>query len=113
MPAKASTSVSLVGDADALGKIHRTAAAHSQNHVATGVAKEADASGNFIIFGIRSDVLEYFISDTFSFEGGQRLFRPAGLSDSGIGDHHDLSRSKVPGISTNQVQCANAVNELR
>lgn len=99
-------------DADALGAIHRAAAAHRDDHVAALAAIELGAEHHLVDPGVGRNVGIQAVVDALSLQACLDVGDPAGGEHAGVGDQQDLARTEGLHVVGDAVPAAGAEDDL-
>ncbi len=100
-------------DADALGAIHRAAAADCNDHVAALAAIQLGTEHHLFAARIGRNVGEQAVLDALSSEAGLHIGHPAGLDHARIGNHQHLARAEIARAGAHAMAAAGTKDDFR
>jgi len=100
-------------DADALGAIHRAAAADCNDHVAALAAIQLGTEHHLFAARIGRNVGEQAVLDALSSEAGLHIGHPAGLDHPRIGNHQHLARAEIARARAHAMAAAGTKDDFR
>jgi len=100
-------------NADRLGAVHWTAAAHGNNEIATGAFIQACTGSDLRSFRVFRYIFENDAGNLRLLETVKRTAHPTRSPDAGIGYQQHFLAAKVAGIATCQINRTLTKQELR
>src|SRR5690606_9117812 len=100
-------------DADALGAVHRAAAAHRDDHVATFVAIDLGTEHHLFATRVGRYIGEQVVLDVLPLKAGLHVGYPASGHHTGVGNHQHLARAEVAGAGADTVAATGTEDDFR